>query len=270
MIDNELQKHLRCKFNPDGSELRDLQLRMLQMLNYFDQFCTKHNLKYWLSSGTCLGAVRHGGFIPWDDDLDIEMLPEDYNTLLELSAIYEDSHNILQDYKTDKEYISPHGKLRDKQSELKEIHNRDKYFNYKGVFIDVFVREQGSFIAAKISHIVQYASYYITDIKNKHLRRIMKNIVYHGMHSILFPCLRLYNTLFGNKKELRHTLGCSFYKTIKKDGLFPLKRIEFEGKLFPVPGNYECYLERLYGNYMKLPKNFKNLRTHFTQINLKN
>ena len=74
MIDKKIQENLRMRFNPDNSVLRKHQLRMLDMLIYFDNFCRKHNLKYWLSSGTLIGAVRHQGFIPWDDDVDVEML----------------------------------------------------------------------------------------------------------------------------------------------------------------------------------------------------
>lgn len=84
MIDFKTQEALRAKFNPDGSNLRKMQLRMLDMLKYIDKICREHNIKYWLSSGTCLGAVRHGGFIPWDDDCDIELLRKDYKKLIKI------------------------------------------------------------------------------------------------------------------------------------------------------------------------------------------
>ena len=74
MIDSKIQNKLREKYNPDGSLLRQHQLRMLKMLSYFDKICQEHNIHYWLSSGNCIGVVRHGGFIPWDDDIDVEML----------------------------------------------------------------------------------------------------------------------------------------------------------------------------------------------------
>lgn len=78
MIDIELQKKLRAEYNPDGSLLRRQQMRMLEILLHIDKICKENNIPYWLSSGTLLGAVRHEGFIPWDDDVDIEMMREDY------------------------------------------------------------------------------------------------------------------------------------------------------------------------------------------------
>ena len=74
MIDKKLQQDLRERFSPEGSMLRKQQLRMLEILLYIDKVCKEHGIRYWLSSGTLLGAVRHGGFIPWDDDLDVEMM----------------------------------------------------------------------------------------------------------------------------------------------------------------------------------------------------
>ena len=75
---------LRQRYNPDGSLLRRQQLRMLDILVEVDRICKKHHIEYWLSSGTLIGALRHNGFIPWDDDLDIEMMRKDYLRLLEV------------------------------------------------------------------------------------------------------------------------------------------------------------------------------------------
>lgn len=269
MIDPKVHESLRKRFNPDGSELRKLQLRTVRMLEYFDKFCKENDITYWLGSGSCLGAIRHHGFIPWDDDLDIEMMSDDYKKLLSLREKFENDQNCIQDFITDKEYIAPHGKIRDKQSELKEVHNKDKYYKYKGAYIDIFVREQGSYLATKISHIIQFGLFWLSNIENPTLRTFIKTNSYKIIHSIIFPCLRYYNKLFGDKDILRHTLGCSsYYKTINKKGLFPLKFVDFEGKKYPVPGNYEDYLERLYGNYESLPSDLNHLRTHLQKIML--
>lgn len=74
MIDNDTQLTLRAQFNPDGSSLRNLQLQLVDILIEFDRICRKNNIDYWLDSGSLLGAARHGGFIPWDDDLDVCVL----------------------------------------------------------------------------------------------------------------------------------------------------------------------------------------------------
>ena len=78
MISEEKQKELRATFNPDGSSLRKFQLDSLDVLIEVDRFCRKHSIQYWLCGGTMLGAVRHGGFIPWDDDIDIDMLESEF------------------------------------------------------------------------------------------------------------------------------------------------------------------------------------------------
>lgn len=72
------------EFNKEGTILRKHQLRMLDMLSYIDTICRENNIKYWLAGGTLLGAVRHQGFIPWDDDVDIELFKEDFDRLLTL------------------------------------------------------------------------------------------------------------------------------------------------------------------------------------------
>ena len=64
--------------------LRNIQLLYLELLRFIDNVCNKYDIDYWIADGTLLGAVRHGGFIPWDDDIDLAMMREDYNRLIEV------------------------------------------------------------------------------------------------------------------------------------------------------------------------------------------
>lgn len=268
MLSAEINKNLKSKYSPEGSELRNLQMRMVEMLDYFDSFCTKHNIKYWLAYGTCLGAIRHEGFIPWDDDMDIEMLREDYEKFISLRKYFENDNYILQDNVSDYEYITPYSKIRDKNSIVKEIHNRDLYLKYKGVFIDVFVRDTSSFTATRISHIAQYISYFLTNVKSHSIRKLLKRIVYTSLHSILFPFLRIFIKIFSKGNLLYPDLGYGFYEPINSKSLFPLKKVKFENREYPVPGNYDDYLRQIYGEYMKIPNKEEDFRIHFTTIDL--
>ena len=127
-------------YNPNGSTLRKAQLRMLDILRVVDAICRKNNIPYFLESGTLLGAVRHGGFIPWDDDLDISVMRTDYPRLRK--ALQEQlPENIgFQDWTTDCNYPMLIGKIRDKKSYFEEEYS--KHLTYKGIYIDVFPLEK--------------------------------------------------------------------------------------------------------------------------------
>ena len=129
---------LRQRFNPDGSLLRRQQMRMLEILLEVDRICKKHDIKYWLSSGTLIGAARHKGFIPWDDDLDIEMLWDDYKRLMKVLPDELPETMALQNTKTDPNYFCFYAKVRDRRSHLEESNRYDRVWREQGIYIDVF------------------------------------------------------------------------------------------------------------------------------------
>ena len=246
MIDEKLQAQLRAKYNPDGSTLRKGQLRMLEILKSVDGICRKHNIPYWLSSGTLLGAVRHGGFIPWDDDLDIEMLREDYLRLIPILRKELPSNFMLQDDMSEEKYPYLYVKIRDKNSYINE--HVDYSIIQKGLFIDIFPLES----SYNILYIVSYRLYglCLRLYFNKHLFNLVKRILLY----VIYPVFRLIS-MFSNQNVLRHTLGMTFLKDRNLKDIFPLKEMKFEDLSFFVPNNYDSYLTKMYGKYMSLPVN---------------
>lgn len=257
---------LRKRFNPDGSMLRKQQLRMLDMLKYVDAICKQNNINYWLSSGTLLGAVRHGGFIPWDDDLDIEMLKKDYDKFVKVLSVIKNDNYVLQTHETDSNYLAPYAKLRDLCSELKETNTNDLYYKYNGIYIDIFILEpSSSYILTKFSQKIQDILYRFNRINCKWLRKFSLRL-YYVFSRVLFwglSCMTRINA----KDQLRHVHGSSFTSPRYMNDLFPLKEIIFEDSFFPVPNNTDNYLKIIYGDYMALP-DLDTVSNHVTKIEI--
>ena len=96
--------------------MRKAQKEMVQVLGAFAEICEKHDIKWWLCSGTLLGAARHKGFIPWDDDVDVSMLKEDFKRLEKVLEDMDSDVYFYQSMKTDPEYVNVFGKFRKKNS----------------------------------------------------------------------------------------------------------------------------------------------------------
>lgn len=267
MIDPKLQAELRERFNPDGSLLRRHQLRMLEMLIYIDGICKENNIPYWLSSGTCLGAVRHEGFIPWDDDVDIEMLKSDYPRFKQMMEKDSNINIVFQTHDSDSEYFAPYGKIRDLNSIIEEGNCHDRYYKYRGVYIDVFVIEPSvSRIIARVSGSMQNRLQYpLSKIQNRTLRKVATNSMYLFLSKLVYPFLSLITCHRTESQRLRHIHGSGFVKPRYYEDLFPLTYISFEGCSLPVPRNYHHYLSAIYGDYMKIPE-FSKIKIHLSKV----
>lgn len=252
----ETQEILRAKYNPEGSELRRLQMRMLDILIVVDEICRRHDIPYWIEGGTLLGAVRHGGFIPWDDDLDIALMRKDYVKLLkclknELPACYK-----LQTHETDKHYYSMLAKIRDVNSEIKEIGEYDTLYTYRGIYIDIFSEEPVYPLLSKIS---SYLIYLVRSVAADKRYFWGKSI----FTAILFAVSRISNSAFrllGKIKKpavISHTYGLYSKLRGNRDMFFPLSEIVFENHHFKAPNQIDAYLRSVYGNYMELPEESK-------------
>lgn len=251
------------KYNPEGSDLRRAQLRMLEILKVVDRICRKHGIAYYLEGGSMLGAIRHKGFIPWDDDLDISIMKEDFPRLRK--ALLEELPDdlIYQDNKTDHNFPFLFAKVRDKHSFIEE----PDLFRLKeqGIYIDIFPNEKVPCMWWKrkldypYGHCIRAIHNY-TDLKDK----ILSYIVFPFAWTLV-QLTRLVN-LFIPSDKIAYVYGCQIaYNNYSRKDVFPLTEVPFEDMKAPVPRNYETVLTALYGDYMQLPPEEKR-RVHGTKI----
>ena len=251
MIDQEA---LRKRFNPEGSPLRRQQHRMTEMVLVLDDICRRHHIRYWICSGTLLGAVRHGGYIPWDDDLDVELLREDYLRLIDILPRELPEWLQLQTPETDSGYFYAYAKLRDHYSHLEETNAYDRIFDMQGVYIDIFPMERIPQALRWVSCRTLGRCYKVLkrkDLSDKEARRRVRRI-YDINARIVFPCLRALSRLLPTRL-IRYSFGIP-YDDIRRDSyMFPLKTVSFEGHELPAPANCDAYLREKFGDWQHLP-----------------
>lgn len=242
---------LRARFNPDGSQLRRQQMRMLELLLEVDRICRKHNIKYWLSSGTLIGAVRHKGFIPWDDDLDIEMLLPDYKLLLKVLPQELPDTMALQSLDTDPNYFFFYAKLRDRRSLLEENNGYDRAWRERGIYMDIFPFYKQPLWIHRLSEIAQGHVYKImrTTQGNNGLWKV--RMITRFNQKILYPVLGALCRLFPARET--YGLGIPYHDPRHMEDIMPLTETEFEGHMLPVPKDCDRVLTLKYGDYMRLP-----------------
>ena len=219
------QDDLRARFNPDGSLLRRQQLRMLDILLEVDKICKKHDIRYWLSSGTLIGAMRHDGFIPWDDDLDIEMLRSDYVRLMKVLPSELPDWLALQNDETDPNYFYFYAKVRDRRSRMLEQNGYDRLWREQGIYIDIFPMER---------HPIW-------------LHKLTEKTVGH--------MYKIWRTSTDDEKSIKAVRRIFNFNHNPRflDEIFPLTTHTFEGLQLPVPANADAHLRHIFGDYMQLP-----------------
>lgn len=264
MIDHQ---SLRQRFNPDGSLLRRQQLRMLDMLLELDRICKKHQIPYWLSSGTLIGAIRHNGFIPWDDDLDVEMMRGDYLRLLAVLPEELPDWMALQSDTTDPNYFYYYAKLRDRRSYLEETNNYDRLLKERGIYIDIFPLER----QRRWIHILgekttghMYKVWRVSKDDAKSMPRVRR--IFRVNQRFIYPLLRLLCRLT-RARVITSGMGIPFHNPRYEEDIFPLTAHAFEGCQLPVPHNADHMLRAIYGDYMQLP-DLDKLELHVNKLEL--
>lgn len=233
--------------------LTNMRKLSFEFLKFFDNICEKHNIEYWLDYGTLLGAVRHGGFIPWDDDLDVAMMRKDYNKFLEIfpQEIAENNlDNIDSYYKL--------ARCNKKSQRWFQFSYRRPEYKDKFIGIDIFPHD----------YLKDYDGEDLEGKYTEFVKNYYKNPDTISLESFLNDFYTEFNLTFEKDdyiipgcESLRgnHSLFTYPYAIIQTEEIFPLTKVKFGPYEFYAPNNSIDYLKGIYGNnFMRIPKTFKD------------
>lgn len=254
----------------------------IEILDYIVSICNSNKLRYFLAGGTLLGAIRHEGLIPWDDDIDIAMPRRDYEKIIRI--LKKNSANFkyqLCSIGTNRKYEHPFIKVYDNRTVMQEQHSYNKQLGY-GVYIDIFpIDGLGSSyrrakiilsISQKVSSVISNSVEGIRkeDSFFQKLKKIFKLVIFNKYSRSL--CFSAYEYLIGLMNYETSLYIASTYGLRGREELIEKKYFEgqtlvnFEKEKYSAPIGYKKYLEQMYGNYMKLPKMSERIIPHISGV----
>ena len=234
--------------------ISDLQLSLIDIFAEVIRVMDKHDLKYALVAGTLLGAIRHKGFIPWDDDLDIIMPRDDYEKFREIAPKELNPKYFFQDYSTDPAFPSIYAKVRNNETTLIENGYRNIKDMNHGVFIDIFVADRYKESSKNNSRkkIIKLCNNVLLFQKITNVNKVVR------MVSRLFPRTLMFKIAEKVSIKMDSEKGNDKYIIINQyvmpDGIFDeMIEVPFENLNVKIPKNYDELLSDMFGDYMKLP-----------------
>lgn len=251
----------------------------VDILKYIDEVCKKNNIEYFLYGGSLIGSVRHEGFIPWDDDIDIALLRNDYDKLVEVLKNEKNKKFLFMDNSTNENYYYPFAKVIDARTYMKE-NNMQEIPNY-GIYVDILVidkitsnRFKQKRIFNKRKKFQRLSIYYAMEkIEEKNL--IKKIIKYYYKYKAkiigIDRVIKNYNDFAhkqNRKNENSKNCVCNWtsytfkYEIQKKSNFEEFIDGKFEDLNIRIPKDYDSILTTIYGNYMELPPIEKRIPRH--------
>lgn len=264
------------KENSDGSKItvKDVHKVLLEMLKDIDEICQKHNIPYFLNGGSALGAFRHKGFIPWDDDADIAMMKDDYLRFIKVLKKHLPDKYVFHCYDEDKRYnpLIPRMKIRKKGTYIKEVNKllENRIKECDGIFVDIFVYDYCS--NNKLMDLpFRLFNYFLTPFII-----LFDNL---GINPIILKDLFVKNAdFYGNLNKGSEFIGfdlCWVFKNplkpfiFRKKDIFPVQYVSFENVKLPIARKIHEYLcIAIAPSYNILPPIKKRLPKHIIDIKL--
>lgn len=254
----------------------ELKSLLLDLLCEFDSFCKNNGIRYYLIGGTLLGAIRHKGFIPWDDDIDVCVFREDYEKLLSIYKSSNPNYSLIS-MKSDKKYYYPFAKLVNTSTVLVE-EGQEK--NPLGVYLDIFpidncpgkTLEEACRNVDKMDFYRWMRNFKIITFDKR--RKWYKNLILAVGKIITFPFSRRTISELIERKAIENiNLDCQYVgelvntaygygEVYDKSHFAEGVEVYFEGKKFVAPKDYDYILTSMYKDYMKLPPIEKRISNH--------
>lgn len=267
--------------------LREIQLVQFEVLKRLRDICDQLNIKFYIFYGTLLGAVRHKGFIPWDDDIDVVMYREDFEVLVDYCNKHmDDLHPFrLHHYSNNKKYIYPIARFSDSRYFV-DYNNAEDYD--LGLFVDIYPFdgcgnsiEEATKIAKRQRRLIVPICYgglkKFTPSVTGGVRTLFKFFVYHVVRIIGVHRFVKWADNNAKKYQIRDSVyientswDLEKYKMLKVEDFGEGEYIEFEGELFCAPKNWDKILKAYYKDYMQLPPENDRVGHHYYKAFLKN
>lgn len=271
--------------NNEALTLPEIQQEALKVLLKFDSLCKENNWSYYITYGTLLGAVRHKGFIPWDDDVDIQMSRKDFEAFSEWCS--NNSEQIKPFKLCSRETVNnyPYGISRFANMDFRYVTTGSGVLPFDiGVFIDIYPfdnygnnKVQGAKIQKRIAKINRLVPIYITsDTDSAFIKKFLRKILHFFLRftkSKNYPCVanrKITEIIKNNTSDSDCLIGCPSWTMgvyqFEKEWFKEKIELSFEGYNFPAPAGYDEFLSYLYGNYMELPPEEKRKPYHEYKI----
>ena len=257
----------------------DLKRIQIDILDYVHEFCIENKINYWLDCGTLLGAIRHRGYIPWDDDIDIGMLRPDYDKFMKKFNSRDSKFRFICP-ELNLDYAHGAGKVIDTNTILYEPNKKGRKLS---VYIDVFVYDNAPDDDKLLKRMFDKRDWYrkcsmAHSQGHDSIGGFARNIGFAFLRLLTSPFPRNYFALkmmknskkYASYDTLRVGNFSSYSRTVGERKVFAsFIDVEFEGKTYKAPSGYDQWLKAFYNDYMTLPPLDKRVSTHIFEAYMK-
>jgi len=244
--------------------VREVQMKILEIMKYIDKLCRDNGIVYFIMGGTALGAIRHGGFIPWDDDLDIFMTPGEYEKFKKVFEAESSELFVLQEWRTTPLYLE-YSKVRMNGTAFIEENFKDRKDMHHGIYVDIMILHKvpNNILSQKLTYLEsKFVTLYGLSQRNWRPKNKIQSIVLSSLK--ILPCKWMakmcYKRIYKFDDRNNNFKYCYWITPAKfRNGLFDKSffespvDIKFEDTVLLGSAKIKEYLEYRYGDYMKLP-----------------